>query len=137
MSERLSQLLSQFTPSGKLDRDALIFQAGRASARPNRMWQGMVAALVLSQIITLTYLWQGNGSSSPPTRAENKQLTPNDRVNESVEPKSSPDSTEPQWLTHQPLVDRAYLTQLLPSSEMVPQEPPLRAYSVPKDLEQF
>ena len=37
MSEPILERLSRFTPdAGRLDRDALLFAAGRESARPNR-----------------------------------------------------------------------------------------------------
>ena len=46
MSEPLAERLSRFTPDGSgLDRDALLFAAGRASARPNRRWVALAAAL--------------------------------------------------------------------------------------------
>ena len=39
MSEPFLERLSRFTPdAGRLDRDALLFAAGRSSARPNRGW---------------------------------------------------------------------------------------------------
>ena len=44
MSEPILERLSRFTPdAGGLDRDALLFAAGRESARPNRGW--MIAGL--------------------------------------------------------------------------------------------
>lgn len=56
MSEPIERL-SQFTPhAGKLDRDALLFAAGRASARPNRGWQVFTAALAGIQVLTIAFL---------------------------------------------------------------------------------
>lgn len=58
MSDSLPERLSQFTPhAGGLDRDALLFAAGRSSARPNRAWQGLSAVLAATQIFTLACLW--------------------------------------------------------------------------------
>ena len=60
--------LSRFTPSlGDLDRDALLFAAGRSSARPDRKWATLAALLALSQSLTLALLW--TGTPTPP-RAE-------------------------------------------------------------------
>jgi hypothetical protein len=58
MSESVTDRLSRFTPDGSgLDRAALLFAAGRASARPNRPWKVLVGALAASQLLTLTLLW--------------------------------------------------------------------------------
>jgi len=58
MSEPLAEHLSRFTPDATgLDRDALLFAAGRASVRTHRKWQALVAALTLSQALTLVGLW--------------------------------------------------------------------------------
>ena len=39
MSEPIVERLSRFTPdAGRLDRDSLLYEAGRKSARPNRAW---------------------------------------------------------------------------------------------------
>ena len=52
--------LSRFTPSlGHLDRDGLLFAAGRASARPARKWPTVAALLALSQALTLALLVTG------------------------------------------------------------------------------
>jgi hypothetical protein len=54
MSEPIIERLTQFTPDGSgIDRDALLFAAGRASARPNRRWHLVCAALVTTQLLTL------------------------------------------------------------------------------------
>ena len=53
MSEPIERL-SRFTPDAAgLDRDALLFKAGRASARPNRRWQAICATLMTTQLLTL------------------------------------------------------------------------------------
>ena len=58
MSEPLAERLSRFTPdAGELDRDALLFAAGRASARPGRRWKAVAGALAASQLLTLLFLW--------------------------------------------------------------------------------
>jgi hypothetical protein len=53
----LAQKLARFTPDGSgLDRDALIFQAGRASVRPRPIWPIAVVLLTIAQSLTL-YLY--------------------------------------------------------------------------------
>jgi hypothetical protein len=57
MSEDLGERLSRFTPDrGGLDRDSLLFAAGRASARPNRRWVALAGLLAASQVLTLALL---------------------------------------------------------------------------------
>jgi hypothetical protein len=58
MSEPLPERLSRFTPDpGALDRDALLFAAGRASARTGRLWMVLAGVLAVSQAATLVLLW--------------------------------------------------------------------------------
>ncbi len=58
MSEPLIERLSRFTPdAGGLDRDALLFAAGRRSARPNRGWKRVSAVLAGTQLLALVLLW--------------------------------------------------------------------------------
>ena len=58
MSEPFLERLSRFTPdAGKLDRDALLFAAGRSSVRPNRGWKTLAAVLAGTQVLTLGLLW--------------------------------------------------------------------------------
>ena len=64
MSEAFLERLSRFTPdAGGLDRDALLFEAGRKSARPNRSWLTAVSLLAGTQALSLALLW--SRSSSP------------------------------------------------------------------------
>ncbi len=66
MPEPLAERLSRFTPDGGgLDRDALLFAAGRASARPNRRWVALAAALAASQLLTLVSLWPPAKTPAP------------------------------------------------------------------------
>ena len=58
MSEAFIERLNRFTPdAGGLDRDTLLFEAGRASARPNRAWMGLSAVLASTQMLALVFLW--------------------------------------------------------------------------------
>jgi hypothetical protein len=58
MSEPFLERLSRFTPdTGGLNRDALLFAAGRGSARPNRGWITLAAVLASTQALSLALLW--------------------------------------------------------------------------------
>jgi hypothetical protein len=58
MSEPFLERLTRFTPdAGRVDRDALLFATGRASARPNRVWVALVGALTATQALSLVLLW--------------------------------------------------------------------------------
>jgi hypothetical protein len=58
MSEPFLERLSRFTPdAGGLDRDALLFAAGRSSARPNRGWKTLATLLASTQALSLLLLW--------------------------------------------------------------------------------
>src|SRR5262249_15743859 len=67
MSRPIAELLSRFTPDGAgLDRDARLFAAGRASARPNRRWIVLATCLAVSQVFTLVVLWPRAASTPLP-----------------------------------------------------------------------
>jgi hypothetical protein len=73
MSDPLAERLSRLTPDGTgLDRDGLLFSAGRLSARPNRPWQALAAALGVAWALTLFFLWprpEPGPVSEPPRQA--------------------------------------------------------------------
>jgi len=67
MSEPFLERLSRFTPDASgLDRDTLLFLAGRASAPPRRLWMVIAAVLAVSQAATLILLWPRD-EPPPPT----------------------------------------------------------------------
>jgi hypothetical protein len=58
MSERILETLSRFTPNAAgLDRDSLLYAAGRASVRPNRAWIALTSVLASTQLLSLFVLW--------------------------------------------------------------------------------
>jgi hypothetical protein len=58
MSEPILERLIRFTPdAGELDRDALLFAAGRSSARPSRAWMMLATLLASTQTLSLVLLW--------------------------------------------------------------------------------
>jgi hypothetical protein len=128
MSEPLAERLSRFTPDGTgLDRDALLFAAGRASAPLRRGWIALTGMLAASQVLTLVLLW-------PPTPAPAPTFAvtvPPTEIESSL-----PDTPDPYEL-------RSLMQRILPaesdwptpSSEdsMVPPAPPLRPYDTLPD----
>lgn len=58
--------LSRFTPVTTLNRDEMLFQAGRASVRNPRIWKWLVGGLALSQSVTLAaWFWLTPVTNSP------------------------------------------------------------------------
>ena len=119
--------LSQFTPAfGDLDRDALLFAAGRASARPDRKWPALAALLALSQALTLALLWVG---ITAPRR---------------VEPAPAAPLVPSESMPTVPLVSRDWRSAFdeRPVAEstiddLVPDEPPLRASAARGELSTY
>jgi hypothetical protein len=67
MSGPFPERLSRFTPdAGSLDPAAVLFAAGRRSARPNRGWIALAAALAVSQGLTLALLWHSPAAPVAP-----------------------------------------------------------------------
>jgi hypothetical protein len=68
MAESFAERLSRFTPdSSALDRDALLFAAGRASARRSNRFLGVLTgALAAAQLLTLVLLWPAPRPASLP-----------------------------------------------------------------------
>jgi len=116
--------LSRFTPAAGLDRYALLFAAGRASARPNRRWQALAGALAACQLLTLgLLLWPRPASPDTPP-------TPFVAPVPDVPPLPVPATETPALLV---LRERAIATEgnlpLTSATEtLVPTEPPLRAF---------
>jgi hypothetical protein len=127
MSEPLAKHLSRFTPDGTgLDRDALLFAAGRASARPNRRWQALAAALAASQLLTLVCLWPHTPPPSAPPATVAKQPT--------VAPEPPPAAPDPSALSvlrDRLLADDGDWPSSVSDGPLVPDDPPLRAFGAP------
>ncbi|HVK15316.1 MAG TPA: hypothetical protein VM533_00110 [Fimbriiglobus sp.] len=74
MSDRpdpLIDALARFTPATRLDRDEVLFQAGRASAPKARWWKCATALLLVTQAATLAFgLWPDPAPSASPTRED-------------------------------------------------------------------
>jgi len=133
MSEPTAERLSKFTPDATgLDRDALLFAAGRASVRPKRRWAALCGILAASQVATLTLLYWP-APEAPPIRGV---VTPVANAPGSPEPPSPPaaDASTIFRLRAQVIAGEGNL----PSPGLVGQgmadEPPLVAASRPESL---
>jgi hypothetical protein len=128
MSEPLAERLSRFTPDGSgLDRDELLFAAGRASARPNRAWAALAGVLAAGQLLTLALLWPRAAPPAVPPYVAPQPI-------QVVEAPSPPPARDPSvlWSLRQRLLDGAGgLPRPTPTAAMVPSGPPLRAFGPP------
>jgi len=135
MPEPIAERLSRFTPDGaKLDRDALLFAAGRASVRPQRRWAILAGALAAAQALTLVLLWP---MPSVPVLSVTATLPGTDTVERTV-PSVSRDASElgtlSQWVCQSPTGD---LPPFVPNTgSIAPDDPPLYAAAAcaPADL---
>jgi len=127
--------LSRFTPDGaKLDRDALLFAAGRASVRPQRGWAILAGALAGAQVLTLVLLWP---VPSAPVLSTTATL-PGTEIVEHTPPPFSRDASElgmlNQWVSQSPTGD---LPPFAPTTGSIARDdPPLYAAAAcaPADL---
>lgn len=91
MSEPFLERLTRFTPAaGTLDRDGLLFAAGRASARPNRPWIALAAVLAGTQVLSIAWWWT---RPEPPVAQAPLPMAAPSFVPAPVEP-TSPESSE-------------------------------------------
>jgi hypothetical protein len=127
MSEPIAERLSRFTPDASaLDRDALLFNAGRASVHPNRGWTAAALTLAASQLLTLTLLWPG--PSRPPAGPASTTSFP--KLTES--PPAQRDASELGSLNQRLLDARdGDIPPSAPSEDLVPGDPPLHAFAAP------
>ena len=127
MSEPFAERLSRFTPdAGKLDRDALLFAAGRASARPGRRWKALAGALAASQLLTLLFLWPHAPPTVPPAPAPSAVA---------VEAPSPADADLGSWAANWRLRNEPdALPPAAAPDSLVPDDPPLRAAETPAAL---
>jgi hypothetical protein len=113
--------LARFTPAAAgLDRDALLFAAGRASAPAARGWKLAAAALALSQAATLAVLLAGPGVSprGSPAVVTEPPLRGTDRPSSIEPPPASYASLVRRW-------ERGDLPPVPPVADPVPPHPAL------------
>jgi hypothetical protein len=126
MSEPIAERLSRFTPEAAgLDRDALLFAAGRAAARPSRWWVAAACLLALSQGVTLICLWprQPVPVSSAPAAPTTPAVQPSP-----ADPPSTAEDPQPWAMTRQALTSGELPPYRGPKA-FVPDRPPLRAFA--------
>ena len=130
MSETFLDRLSRFTPDAAgLDRDALLFAAGRASVRSSRGWKAPAGALLMSQVLTVVFLWPSARPSVEKEVPIAMPVRPPVAVEEIVTLPPPVRPTPDAWV----LSRRDYsMAENLPSStpidNLVPPEPPLHAF---------
>jgi hypothetical protein len=133
MSEPLLERLSRFTPdAGRLDRDALLFAAGRASARPNRGWMTLASLLAGTQALSLALLWPRPGL---PAAGLNGLVAGATAQPATIEPPSSqPSVNSGAWSARHRLLESE--TEPGPSRDVtfIDSGPPLRAFPPSRSL---
>jgi hypothetical protein len=125
----LTDALARFTPAARLDRDEVLFQAGRASARAGRLWKGAAALLLATNAATLA-VWL----STPPRQVAVIEPPPTPGLGSpAVSPPTETGPAIPSWIvsarrtgelpplpagTEDRLVDPKPLTVLSDSSDI-------------------
>jgi hypothetical protein len=124
-NDPVARLLSRFTPdSSALDRDALLFAAGRASVPPGRRWMALAGALAASQAVTLgLLLWSGQAPTAvgPPVTVE---------VEPSRQPAPEVPTPEASGIWRVFATDGSLPAETA-AEHLMPPEPPLRAFGAP------
>jgi hypothetical protein len=136
MSEPIVERLSRFTPAtGSLDRDALLFEAGRKSARPSRAWTFSTSLLAFTQLVSLVLLWPG---MLPPTdeRVVAVNGTPPRATDLGVALEQSPSDVNDShslWAGRRRFQESELDDQPVSAEEgvFIESEPPLRAFAPP------
>jgi hypothetical protein len=131
MHKSLAESLSRFTPdSSGLDRDALLFAAGQASARrPVRTWRVLVGALAACQLLTLVLLWP---QSKSPTGTIAQVPMPAVATKVLDTPASAEEPTSLQALTRRAMESAdGDLPRDVSTGSFVVEPAPLRAFSAP------
>jgi hypothetical protein len=129
MSEPSFEPLSRFTPNpGALDRDSLLYAAGRASARPNRAWIALAALQAVTQALTLALLWPSPAPTAAPLPSPG---APPPAPLSSPEPPSSQASESPGLWSVRHAVDPEAEERPADAGTLIESEPPLRAFAPP------
>jgi hypothetical protein len=128
MSRPIDEILSRFSPdTSGLDRDALVFAAGRASARPNRRYAALAACLAVSQAITLGALGYQLTGQKPAIAPQNAPMPV--APSQPAAPAESPTVQTPIALGPRAGAESIDLSRAIGSDHLVPDAPPLYAWS--------
>jgi hypothetical protein len=126
MSRSLEQRLKRLTPdSTGLDRDGLLFAAGRASVRPSRRWPVLAAALAVSQVLTLSLLWPRAAPQAPAPVAVAAPAA----FRQVAEPDPQPQPFALGMLRARLLSGAGEVPSSAPVRALVPPGPPLHAFA--------
>jgi hypothetical protein len=126
MSESFLERLSRFTPdAGRLDRDALLFAAGRGSARPNRLWITLTAVLAGTQALSLALLWP---HAAPLAGLPVQVATAPAPV---APPVSEAPASSSLWSVRHSLLESESEARAAGTSTLIDSGPPLRAFTPP------
>jgi hypothetical protein len=133
MSEPILERLSRFTPdAGGLERDALLFAAGRASVRPNRGWMTLASLLAGTQALSLALLWP---HSSPPVGKPTVSIADVPAPSAAPGPPASGASDDPGlWSARHGLLRPEAVDRPAGDVTFIESEPPLRAFPPPPSL---
>jgi hypothetical protein len=133
MSENILERLSRFTPdAGGLDRDALLFAAGRNSVRPDRGWATLASLLAGTQALSLVLLWP---HSSPSIGKRTVSIASVPAPSAAPEPPASGASADPGlWSTRRGLLELDSNDRPAGDVTFIDSEPPLRAFRPPPSL---
>ena len=133
MSEPILERLSRFTPdAGRLDRDALLFAAGRASARPNRGWMTLASLLAGSQALSLALLLP---HSSPSVEKSTVFIAGVPAPSAAPEPPANEASAHSGlWSARRALLESDSSDRPAGDMTFIDSEPPLRAFRPPPSL---
>jgi len=133
MSEPFLERLSRFTPdAGRLDRDTLLFAAGRDSARPNRGWMTLASLLAGTQALSLALLWP---HSSPSVEKSTVSIAGVPAPSAAPEPPATGASADPGlWSARHGLLRPEAVDHPAGDVTFIESEPPLRAFPPPPSL---
>ena len=132
--------LSKLTPDGAgLDRDTVLFAAGKASARPSRRWKAASAVLAVSQVAILgLFLLRANEPTLLAEDARKIPFSPSNWKWISPLPKSATltsDTATYLVLRDRILSEDGAFPPSEPTDSALPDRPPLRAFGqLPSEL---
>jgi hypothetical protein len=125
MSDPLAERLSRFTPDAAgMDRDGLLFAAGRASAQTSRRWQLIAGLLAATQLLTLVALL---------FRPATAPSDPGQKVVAEAPPRVAPESL-PSAALNRELRDLERDESSAIMLDPIPPDPPLRAFNTSAEL---
>jgi hypothetical protein len=129
MSESILERLSRFTPDASgLDRDALLFAAGRNSVRPNRIWKTVACLLAATQASLLVLLWPRPTSPTSPSTMSIATVVIPQRALDHPRPEAFPSPPYVLSARHS-LLESDLETPPPADVTFIDQGPPLRAFA--------